>query len=182
MRRIRTTTPVLLAGVTAAAVLAACGSGGGSADSTGSGAAVNTAGGEGGSGGGKVTMTWWHNGTAQPLLGIWKQTAADYSKAHPGVTIKISPIQNEQFTTKVPLALQSSNPPDVYFNQGDYLNSASYYARIFDGEFGPPAAKELLIQNAILALQKPSDRPATSADRSRGTVLLACENWLSGGS
>jgi raffinose/stachyose/melibiose transport system substrate-binding protein len=64
------------------------------------------------------TITWWHNGTAAPLLGIWQQVANDYHAAHPNVTIKVDPIQNEQFTTKVPLALQSSSPPDLYQQWG----------------------------------------------------------------
>jgi raffinose/stachyose/melibiose transport system substrate-binding protein len=64
------------------------------------------------------TLTWWHNGTAAPLLGIWQQVANDYHAAHPNVTIKVDPIQNEQFLTKVPLALQSSSPPDIYQQWG----------------------------------------------------------------
>ncbi|MEC3981808.1 ABC transporter substrate-binding protein [Amycolatopsis sp. H20-H5] len=63
---------------------------------------------------GPVTLTWWHNGTADPLKSIWEQVAADYHQAHPEVTIKGQPLQNEEFTTKVPLALQSNEPPDVY--------------------------------------------------------------------
>jgi len=64
------------------------------------------------------TITWWHNGTAAPLLGIWQQVANDYHAAHPNVTIKVDPIQNEQFTTKVPLALQSNDPPDIFQQWG----------------------------------------------------------------
>jgi raffinose/stachyose/melibiose transport system substrate-binding protein len=63
---------------------------------------------------GPVTLTWWHNGTADPLKTLWEQVAQEYHQAHPGVTIKAQPMQNEDFTTKVPLALQSSEPPDVY--------------------------------------------------------------------
>ena len=72
-------------------------------------------------GGAPVTMTWWHNGTAEPLLSIWQAAADGYHAAHANVTIKVTPIQNEQFTTKVPLALQSDSPPDIYFNQGGGL-------------------------------------------------------------
>lgn len=117
MQRISKLAAVTVAGTTAALVLAGCqgGSSGKSASSsagTGSGSAAT---------GASVTMTWWHNGTAEPLLSLWKQAAASYHTAHPNVTIKVVPIQNEQFTTKVPLALQSSTPPDVYFNQGGGL-------------------------------------------------------------
>ena len=32
--------------------------------------------------------------------------------------IKISPLQNEQFKTKIPIALQSNNPPDIFQQWG----------------------------------------------------------------
>ncbi|WP_181777322.1 ABC transporter substrate-binding protein [Amycolatopsis pittospori] len=67
---------------------------------------------------GPVTLTWWHNGTTDPIKSIWAQVVADYQKAHPEVTIKGQPLQNEEFTTKVPLALQSNEPPDVYQSWG----------------------------------------------------------------
>lgn len=68
-----------------------------------------------------VTLQMWTNATADPLKGIFQKAADDYHAAHPDVTIQITPIQNEQFTTKMPLALQSDTPPDIYFNQGAHL-------------------------------------------------------------
>jgi raffinose/stachyose/melibiose transport system substrate-binding protein len=103
MRGIRKYGAAAMAALASVSVLAACSSGGG------------------GSSNGGVTLTWWHNGTADPLKSIWQQTADAYHQAHPKVTIKVVPIQNEQFTTKMPLALQGSNPPDIYFNQGGGL-------------------------------------------------------------
>jgi len=67
---------------------------------------------------GNVTLTWWHNGTADPLKGVWQKVADDYHAAHPNVTITPVPIQNEQFNTKMPLALQSNDPPDIYQQWG----------------------------------------------------------------
>lgn len=92
--------------VTTATAVAACG-GGSSSSSSGSTGST-----------GKVTLTWWNNGTTQPLLGVWQSIASSFHAAHPNVTIKNVPIQNEQFTTKMPLALQSSNPPDIYQQWG----------------------------------------------------------------
>jgi len=89
--------------VSVAALTAACGGGGSSSGSS------------------NGTLVWWHNGTADPLKTAWDQVAASYQQQNPKVTIKVVPIQNEQFTTKVPLALQSSSPPDIYFNQGGGL-------------------------------------------------------------
>jgi raffinose/stachyose/melibiose transport system substrate-binding protein len=105
MRSIRTSAALAVA-ATAALTVAACGSSSGA----GSGGASNS--------GSSVTLTWWNNATANPLKGVWQQVAASYHMAHPHVTLQIDPIQNEQFTTKIPLALQSSNPPDLYQQWG----------------------------------------------------------------
>ncbi|HYS35926.1 MAG TPA: extracellular solute-binding protein, partial [Pseudonocardiaceae bacterium] len=105
MRDTRKVRFVLIAALVALAA-AACTSGGSTASNTNTNS--NT----------PQTLTWWHNGTAAPLLGIWQQVATDYHTAHPNVTIKVDPIQNEQFTTKVPLALQSSSPPSLYQQWG----------------------------------------------------------------
>ena len=55
---------------------------------------VFTLGACGGSGGtdaasGPVTLTWWHNGTADPLKTLWQQVADDYHKAHPDVSFLV---------------------------------------------------------------------------------------------
>jgi raffinose/stachyose/melibiose transport system substrate-binding protein len=97
-----------------------------------------------------VTLTWWHNGTADPVLGLWQKTADAYHAAHPNVTIKIDPIQNEQFQTKVPLALQGANPPTIYQQWGgggeaSQLSSGKVMdltaaASSWIGDLGPAAA------------------------------------------
>ncbi len=102
MRRIRTSAAVALAAMVA--FTAACSSSGGSSP-----AASST---------GPVTLTWWHNGTTDPVKSLWQQTADAYHTAHPNVSFNIDPIQNEQFTTKIPLALQGNTPPDIYQQWG----------------------------------------------------------------
>ena len=124
MRNTRITASAVAAAVVLTA--AACGSGSSSPKNAGSSPAASSAASNPASGGSSssadstapVTMTWWHNGTADPVLGLWQQTADAYHAAHPNVTIKIDPIQNEQFQTKVPLALQGSNPPTIYQQWG----------------------------------------------------------------
>ena len=96
--------PAVAAVVAAAALaLAACGSSGGTATT---------------SSNGHVTLTWWTNATTGQLKTVWQQAAAAFHKAHPNVTIQVVPIQNEAFTTKVPAALASSNPPAIYQQWG----------------------------------------------------------------
>jgi raffinose/stachyose/melibiose transport system substrate-binding protein len=91
--------------ITAAVALTLAASGGGS---TGSGTSAP----------GPRTHTWWDNRTPNPVNGRWQKVAAAYHAAHPNVTLQIDPIQNEQFTTKMPLALNGNNPPDIYQQWG----------------------------------------------------------------
>ena len=65
-----------------------------------------------------VKLTWWHNASAEPQRGFWQKVADEYHAAHPNVTIDVVPIQNEQFVTKIPIALQSDSPPDVFQQWG----------------------------------------------------------------
>jgi raffinose/stachyose/melibiose transport system substrate-binding protein len=65
-----------------------------------------------------VTITWWHNANTDPGRGFWQQVADEYERAHPGVTVDVVPYQNEQFLTKIPVALQSDDPPDLFQQWG----------------------------------------------------------------
>jgi raffinose/stachyose/melibiose transport system substrate-binding protein len=69
-------------------------------------------------GGKPVTLTWWHNATADPGKSYFQGVADAYTKAHPNVTFKILPIQNEQLDTKLSLGLESGNPPDIIQSNG----------------------------------------------------------------
>ncbi len=65
-----------------------------------------------------VTLVWWHNQTVGPGVKLWPQVAAEFNKLHPDITVKPVPLQNEQFQTRIPIALQSSSPPDIFQNWG----------------------------------------------------------------
>lgn len=66
-----------------------------------------------------VTLTWWHNGNTEPLQSFWQDVAADYEAAHPNVTIDIEAIQNEDLQrTRIPVALQSGDAPDIFQQWG----------------------------------------------------------------
>ena len=65
-----------------------------------------------------VTLVWWHNATQGEGLKLWTSVASEFHKLHPDVTVKAVPLQNEQFTTKIPIVLQSDSPPDVFQNWG----------------------------------------------------------------
>jgi raffinose/stachyose/melibiose transport system substrate-binding protein len=99
----------IVAAAATSLVLAACTSGGG----TSSGGSSN------GSSSGTVTLTWWNNATNQPLLGVYQTAIKGFEAAHPTIKITNVPIQNETLQkTKIPLALQGNNPPNIYQQWG----------------------------------------------------------------
>jgi raffinose/stachyose/melibiose transport system substrate-binding protein len=65
------------------------------------------------SSGGAVTLTWWHNAAQDPGKSVWQGVADAYHAAHPNVSFKISPTQNESLKTKIPVGLQSNDPPSI---------------------------------------------------------------------
>jgi len=117
MRSRRACAAVALAVATATAV-AACSSGSSSSSSTSTSTGASSSSSPSASTAAKVTLTWWNNATAQPLLGVWQSVIKSFEATHPNITIQNVPIQNEQFTTKIPLALQSGSPPDIYQQWG----------------------------------------------------------------
>ncbi|WP_245656381.1 extracellular solute-binding protein [Microtetraspora fusca] len=90
---------------TAALVLAGCSSQGGDG-------AADKAASE------KVTVEWWNIGTTEPLKSLLAEQAKAYEAAHPNVTIKNVPIENEAFKAKIATATQSGKAPDVYATWG----------------------------------------------------------------
>src|ERR1700749_1749843 len=106
MRRLRTSGALALTAVLALTA-AAC-----SSNSSGAGSPSTS------NATGPVNLTWWPNGTTDPVKSLWQQAATSYHSTHPNVSFTVDPIQNEQFTTKVPAALEGDTPPDVYQQWG----------------------------------------------------------------
>lgn len=68
---------------------------------------------------GPVTLTWWHNATADPLAGFWEEVAAEFEADHPNVTVEVSGFQNEELQrTLIPNALRSGDAPDLFQQWG----------------------------------------------------------------
>lgn len=68
-------------------------------------------------GSGKVTITWWHISTTDPLKSAWQSYADAYMKAHPNVTINIQ-VLGTDFPTKLATAMQAGTPPDIFQSWG----------------------------------------------------------------
>ena len=114
-------------GSTATAPTSAAGGTSAAAPATSAGSAAATSGGTASSAapatsaataGKPVTLTWWHNATTDPGKSYFQGIANEYTKAHPNVTIKILPIQNEQLDTKLSLGLESGDPPSIIQTNG----------------------------------------------------------------
>jgi raffinose/stachyose/melibiose transport system substrate-binding protein len=65
-----------------------------------------------------VTLVWWHNVTQGPGVKLYKDIASEFQRKNPNISIRAVPLQNEQFKTKIPIALQSDSPPDVFQSWG----------------------------------------------------------------
>jgi raffinose/stachyose/melibiose transport system substrate-binding protein len=63
-----------------------------------------------------VTLTWWHNANQEgPGKVFWQKVADDFHALHPSVTIKVEPIEtNALQRTRIPAALLSGSPPDIF--------------------------------------------------------------------
>ncbi|GII76348.1 sugar ABC transporter substrate-binding protein [Sphaerisporangium rufum] len=97
--------------ILAAATLALAGCSGGQGDK-------GEAAGGASSGGGKVTVEWWNISTAEPLKSFWAKKVKEYQAAHPNVTIKNVPIENEAFKAKLTTVTQSGKTPDIFTTWG----------------------------------------------------------------
>jgi raffinose/stachyose/melibiose transport system substrate-binding protein len=72
----------------------------------------------GSSANGKVTLSFWTNVTPGPGLTYFQNAVKSFDAAHPGVTIKMQTIQNEDYDGKLQTALNSSSTPDIFMQRG----------------------------------------------------------------
>ena len=107
-----------------------------------------------------VTITWWHNGTGEPLLSFWQDVADEFA-ALPGnehITVDVQAFQNEALRdTILPTAIAGGTAPDIFqswgggelqnmFDQGILMDVSAYIPeavaggaeafRIGDGVYG----------------------------------------------
>lgn len=66
----------------------------------------------------KVTVTWWHIGTAEKDTALYQTLADEYMAAHPDVVIEITVLENEAFKSKLTTVMQSGEPPDLFHSWG----------------------------------------------------------------
>jgi raffinose/stachyose/melibiose transport system substrate-binding protein len=94
----------------------ACSSSGSSTGGTSSGGASASSGSNSNSS--PVSLTFWNNATPGPGLTYYQNAIKQFEAAHPGVTIKMQNIQNEDYDGKLQTALNSNTAPDILFQRG----------------------------------------------------------------
>lgn len=67
---------------------------------------------------GQTTLSLWTNVTPGPGLTYFQNAIKTFDAAHPGVTIKMQTIQNEDFDGKLQTALNSNSAPDIFMQRG----------------------------------------------------------------
>ncbi|GGO21045.1 ABC transporter substrate-binding protein [Micromonospora parathelypteridis] len=98
-----------------------------------------------------VTLTWWHNASQDgPGKTYWEKVAKDFSALHSTVKIEIEAIETNQLQrTRIPAALLSSDPPDIFMTWGggemseqveaDYLKEVTDQVKTEVASIGSPA-------------------------------------------
>jgi len=99
-----------------------------------------------------VTLTWWHNAAEEgPGKVFWQKVATDFHNLHPTVTIQIEAIETNQLQrTRIPAALLSKDPPDIFQAWGggeivdqvkaDYLKDVTEQTKTEAANIGSAAA------------------------------------------
>lgn len=65
------------------------------------------------------TIVFWHNATSGDGKQYWEDFAKAFEEKHPGVTVQIETVQNEDFEGKLTTAMQDlSSGPDVFMALG----------------------------------------------------------------
>ncbi|GAA4135244.1 extracellular solute-binding protein [Actinomadura keratinilytica] len=73
----------------------------------------------GGSGGSSdKTLEWWNISTSEPGKTLWPQAVQEYQAAHPGVTIKQNPMENDAYKSKMTAQTASGKLPDIFHTWG----------------------------------------------------------------
>ncbi|MGH3389329.1 MAG: extracellular solute-binding protein, partial [Actinomadura sp.] len=67
---------------------------------------------------GPKTIEWWHIQNTDPMRPVWDALAKEYSAAHPGITIKITALENEAYKAKLTTVTQSGGAPDIFHTWG----------------------------------------------------------------
>lgn len=63
-------------------------------------------------------ITFWHIQTTGPTKDVIDAAVGRFEAAHPGCSVKVSPVQNDPFKSKLAVAMTAGSPPDVFYTWG----------------------------------------------------------------
>lgn len=75
-------------------------------------------GGCGDSEGDSSAIDWWHIQNTDPMLPVWAAFAEEFKAENPGVSIEITPLENDAYKARLTTVTQAGNPPDIYHTWG----------------------------------------------------------------
>ena len=103
-----------------------------------------------------------HLQTNPKIIAIWKDAAATYEKAHPGVKIEFNYLENEAFKAKLPTLLQSKDRPSAFHSWGggvmyeqvgsDICQDITAAVGDFKDTFYPAAAQNFMVEGKMYGL------------------------------
>jgi raffinose/stachyose/melibiose transport system substrate-binding protein len=67
---------------------------------------------------GSKLVDWWHIQNVDPMLSVFAGLAKDFEAAHAGLTVKVTPLENEAFKAKLTTVAQAGNPPHIFNSWG----------------------------------------------------------------
>lgn len=95
-------------------------------------------------------IRWWHIANTDPMMSEWAKMARQFEAAHPGVTIEITPLENEAFKTKLTTVIQAGDPPDIFHTWGGgVLAQQADAGMVKDLTDGVGAWRDTLIPTAL---------------------------------
>lgn len=65
-----------------------------------------------------VVLRWWHINSDQPSQDVFAQIAREFEADHPGVTVKVTMLENMEYKPKLNLELTAGDPPDLFHSWG----------------------------------------------------------------
>ena len=63
-------------------------------------------------------LTFWHIQTRDPARSVIDGAVERFKRAHPGVEVEVSRIENDAFKIKLAVAMTAGSPPDVFYTWG----------------------------------------------------------------
>lgn len=65
-----------------------------------------------------VVIRWWHINSDTPSHALFETLAREFEKDHPGVTVKVTLLENMEYKSKLDLEFAAGDPPEIFHSWG----------------------------------------------------------------